>query len=371
MNKKHAILSGQLFCMFFVSHLIQTITNSPGLQTRENMQNIILGAPLALAAAALGAAPLLLLNAKYPTLSVLDLTYYHMGKYAGAVASVLYAVFFLYAPSLAVARYNLYIQTTMLPQASVLLLSAAVAVTACYGAFMGIEALARASGLIFAAVLISLIFIFSALTPELDMRNFGPFGQQGTAAVAEEALTIVSGLMEIAVLAIILPLVKGKRVKRGFFLWIAGEVVTVALVAFFVVGVLGTYTGMQMFPFYTVSTVAQVGSLQRLDALYAAIWTAGLYVKVALFLIALSLCLKRMKSERAARTGLVIGAGIILVVSVILSNHPEYISVSANRALSLTLAAVFFTGIPLLVLLVDRIKGRLSPSAGKGAAESP
>lgn len=361
MNKKHMILPGQLFCMFFVSHLIQTITNSPGLQTRENMQNILLGAPVALALAVLSAVPMLVLNARHPQLSVLDLTYYRVGNYGGVLVGALYAAFFLYAPSLAVARYNLYIQTTMLPQASVVLLSAAVVVTACYGAFMGIEALARASGLIFAAVFVSLLFIFSTLTPEIDLRNFGPFGRQGAGAVLDEAFTIVSGLLEIATLAIVFPLAKGKHVKRDFFLWAAGETITIALVAFFCVGVLGAYTGMQMYPFYTISTIARVGSLQRLDALYAAIWTAGLFVKVAFFLISLSLCLTRMKSERAGRIGLVAGAAVILAASVFLSNYPAYISLLATRELSLVLAAVFFTFIPLAVLLADLFRGRKSP----------
>ncbi len=361
MNQKHMILSGQLFCLFFVSHLIQTITNSPGLHTRDNMQNIILGAPIALAATVLATTPMLVLNHRHPQLNVLDLTYYRLGKYAGVVVGALYAVFFLYAPSLAVARYNLYIQTTMLPQASVILLSVAVVFTACYGAFMGIEALARASGLIFAAVLVSLVFIFAALTPELDSRNFAPFGQDGIGAVLEEAATIVSGLLEIATLAIVLPFAKRKHVKRNFFLWALAETVTIALVAFFVVGVLGTYTEMQMYPFYTISTIARVGSLQRLDALYAAIWTAGLFVKVAFFLIALSLCLTRIKNERAGRVGLVVGAAVILAASVLLTDRPEYISFLATRETSLLLAAVFFLCIPLLVLVVDLIRGRKDP----------
>ena len=361
MNRKQMILPGQLFCLFFVSHLIQTITNSPGLQTRENMQNILLGAPIALGLAVVSAVPMLILNARYPQLSVLDLSYYRMGKYGGALVGCLYAAFFLYAPTLAIARYNLYIQTTMLPQASVILLSAAVVATACYGAFMGIEALARASGLIFAAVLVSLIFIFSSLTPEVDLRNFGPFGRQGARAVLDEAFTIVSGLLEIAALAIILPLAKGKHVKRDFFLWAIGETVTIGLVAFFCIGVLGTYTGMQMYPFYTISTIARVGSLQRLDALYAAIWTSGLFVKVAFFLISLSLCLTRIKNERAGRIGLVAGAAVILLSSVFLSNYPAYISLLATRELSLLLASVFFMGIPLLVLLVDLLRSKKRP----------
>ncbi len=105
---------------------------------------------------------------------------------------------FLYNAALSIARYNVYIKATMLPRASVLILSLAVVGTACYGAFLGIEALARAAGLFFIGILASLIFIFCALVPEVSLLHFSAPGYYGTGPVVKESVTMVSGITEIA-----------------------------------------------------------------------------------------------------------------------------------------------------------------------------
>lgn len=358
MKKKNTISAGQFFCMLYVSHVINILTNTPGIQSTENMQNILFSTPLSLLVEIFMVIPILLLHRRQRDMNLIDMTRYHIGKWAAAAVAVAYAGLFLYNAALSLARYNIYITATMLPQASIVLLSLAVIATACYGAFLGIEALARASGLIFVAIAASLIFIFCALIPNVSILNFSPPGYYGAAPLLKETASTVSGIMEIATLVVLLPYVKGK-IKHKFFLWSFGEMATVALVAFFVVAVLGDYTTMQIFPFHTASTIAQLGALQRLDALHVAIWTTGLFIKVALFLTALSLSVANLAGEKAGKIALCCGAAVTLIAGLFFTNLPNVIAVIASADVTVILAAVFFTGIPLAVLLVDVVKEKI------------
>lgn len=357
MDKKNSITAGQLFCMLYVSHSIITLTSTPGLQNNENIQDVMLSAPIAFLLQLLLAIPLLALHRRYNNMNIVDHARYRLGKAGGIAVALCYAALFLYVPSVALARYNVFVTTTMLPQAPFLLLSLSVVATACYGAFMGLEALARASGFVFVAVVASLLFIFCALTPKLDFLNFIPFGYAGTAPIFEDSFSVASSVMEIATLAVLLPFAKGKASGK-FAFWSFGECFTVALVAFFVTGILGSYAKSQLFPFYVASSFAEVGAVQRLDAFYTAVWTAGLFVKTALFLISFSLCITNIWGEKAGRRSLLFGALAVCVVSMILSNTPQMIKAIAKSDVTNLLAIVFFTAIPAVLWLIDRIAER-------------
>ena len=358
MHQTRTISAGQFFCMLYVSNVINILTNTPGVQSVENMQNIFYGTPLILIASILLCLPILFLHRRHREMNLIDMTRYHVGKWAAVLVAVGYSALFLYNAALSIARYNVYIKATMLPRASVLILSLAVVGTACYGAFLGIEALARAAGLFFIGILASLIFIFCALVPEGSLLHFSAPGYYGTGPVVKESVTMVSGITEIATMVVLLPYVRGK-IKGKFVLWGIGETVTIGLVAFFVIGVLGDYTTMQLFPFHVASTIAKIGSLQRLDALHVAVWTTGLYIKVALFLLALSVSVTNLSGKKAGRIALLVGAAIALATGMLFTNTPSMIAQLASVDITIFLAVVFFALIPLAVLLTDIIKEQI------------
>ncbi len=356
MDKKNSISAGQLFCMFFVAHSTAVLTGTQ-LQGAGNPQGLLLAAPFSLLLSMLALIPLFRLCGRHEGMSVLDCARFRFSNAGGAVFCALYGAYFLYTPSIAVARYNIYVCSTMLPQAQFFLLSFAVAATACYGAFMGLEALARASGFIFVAVVAALLFLFCALIPRIDLLNFTPPDTAAWNDAASNGFSVFSGMAELALPAVLLPFTKGKTGGK-FMLWIIGEAVTVALIGFFVTGVLGAYAGTQPFPFYVASTYAEVGSLQRLDALYAAVWTAGLFVRVSAFLIAFSLCVSGLWGEKAGQRSLFVGAAVIFISGTVLSGYPQLLGTLSGTA-STVMAIVFFTALPSVILIADVICSRM------------
>jgi len=355
MDKRNSISTGQLFCLFFVAHSTAILTGTQ-LQGAGDPQALLLAAPFSLVLSAICLLPLLRLCSRHEGMSVLDCARFRFSNAGGAVFCTLYGAYFLYTPSLAVARYNIYVSATMLPQAQFFLLAFAIAATACYGAFLGLEALARASGFIFVAIAAALIFLFCALIPRLDLLNFTPPDHAAWNGAAQNGLSVFSGMAELALPAVFLPFTKGKM-QGKFALWLVGEAVTVALIGFFVTGVLGPYAATQPFPFYVASTYAEAGSLQRLDALYAAVWTSGLFVRTAAFLIAFSLCISGLWGEKAGKLSLFLGSGVIFAAGTMLSGYPQLLSTLSGSA-SIVTGAAFFTVLPLVILIADEIGSR-------------
>ena len=357
MDKKNSIGAGQLVCLFFVAHSSAVLTGTQ-LQGAGNPQGLLLAAPFSLVLSILSLLPVLLLRTRHEGMSVLDCARFRFSNAGGAVFCALYGLYFLYTPSLAVARYNIYVSSTMLPQAQFFLLAFAVAATACYGAFLGLEALARASGFIMVAIVAALIFLFCALIPRLDLLNYTPPDSAAWNDAAHNGLSVFSGTAELALPVVLLPFAKG-RPRGRFLFWLIGEAVLVVLIGFFVTGVLGSYAATQPFPFYGASTFAEAGSLQRLDALYAAIWTAGLFVRVSVFLIAFSLCISGLWGKKAGKFSLFLGAAVIFATGTVLSGFPQLLAALSGSA-STVMAIVFFTVLPLMVLAADRLGGRFA-----------
>ena len=112
MDKRNSISTGQLFCLFFVAHSTAILTGTQ-LQGAGDPQALLLAAPFSLVLSAICLLPLLRLCSRHEGMSVLDCARFRFSNAGGAVFCTLYGAYFLYTPSLAVARYNIYVSATM------------------------------------------------------------------------------------------------------------------------------------------------------------------------------------------------------------------------------------------------------------------
>ena len=102
------------------------------------------------------------------------------GRFLGALITVFYGLYFLFICGYNLSFYSAFVSSVMAPKFSLLLLASAVLLTACYGAFRGVEALARASGIIIVIVVACLVFFITALLFKLDPLNYTPLLYDGT-----------------------------------------------------------------------------------------------------------------------------------------------------------------------------------------------
>ena len=115
-------------------------------------------------------------------------------------------------------------------------------VTAGIAAFYGIQAIARSAAIIAVFVVATILLAALALLPRMELINFPPLLYDGGSPVLAGALEELPRSMELAVLGLLIPYVKGSLIKGS--LWWIGIFTAVALVIqATVVGVLGDLDG--------------------------------------------------------------------------------------------------------------------------------
>lgn len=356
MARKTLITVTQLFGMLFVSRMVVNITYNPFMASDGEIWDHMLSAVGAFLLTFVLVIPVYLLYRRYPRMSITEDAYYLMGKAAFLVVGV-YALYFLLVSCYTLSLFNVFVTNVMSPKVSLVVLSIAVTATACYGAFKGIEALARTSGLVLIGICAALVFLVCALAPRMEMDNFPPLMYNGPKSTVNGVLLMLSRTSSVPVLAMLLPFAKGNA-KKGIAVWNTVTYLSIAGLITVMVGALGDFLKTQIFPIYAATSIAEIGIFKRMDALFLGIWTMGLFIKLALFLLLFSMCVAHMLGRKAGRISILVGGALVAAAGVWVADSREL--ARSIYDLRFLLVATLLTSIvlPVLLLIVDSIKKR-------------
>ncbi len=179
---------------------------------------------------------------------------------------------------------NFFLGNAVFPQAPSIALLWPVVLAGCWCAYQGLEGLARYGSILFFFFTLSILLLCCIAAPQMDPARLDPVSQvdwTGILAAASNSLFQNPELFFLPLLAPKLAEGKGSLIKAGvWYSLISG--VLVSLLFGMVCFVFGDFTTNIVYPVYFLSAAVQVGFLQRLDAVYMAIW-----VMLALFRIAI------------------------------------------------------------------------------------
>lgn len=355
MPKRSVITVTQLFGMLFISRMIVNITYNPLMAGKGEMWDHVLSALISFLLTFLIAAPVYFLHRRRPEMDLIDVAGYHMGRWMIIVA-VIYALYYLTICCYTLSLFDAFISNVMSPRVSLWVLSLAFVVTACYGACKGIEALARASGLILIAICAAVVFLVVALIPQIDPLNYPPLLFDGPEQTLNGVLLMISHTSCVPAMALLLPMAKKGNVTRGIVTWNFTIYLTIAVLITMIVGALGDYLKTQIFPIYAATSIAQIGAFKRLDALYSGIWATGLFVKLALFLFLFSMCVERVFGQKYGRIAVLGGGLTVAVISVFIAESRRLSYMIYDKRFLLVFTLLVAVAIPLWILITDKVK---------------
>lgn len=355
-GKEHFISAYQLFSVLFIGRIIILVTINSGLAGNENFSDLIAASLWMFLATFVMVIPLWLLTKRRPTLNILDQGYYLLGR-AGIILPVFYAIYFISVNWYYLSVFQLFSANVMDPRTPAWVIAAAVLVVACYGAYKGVEAIVRTAGIILVLICAGTIFMICSLFFKMDAGNFEPMFYEGAGGSLYGAILFLCRSSSISVMALLLPIVKGKR-KLGFSIWNLGVWLVMTVVFLIMIGVAGDFLKMQIFPLYTVTAMAELGPFQRLDAVFLGVWLTGLFIKIAMDLYLVSLCVTRFLGEKAGRISILAGAAVTGIVAQLAMGSRELQALFFGPWLffPITLTAAFL--IPLFLLLMDKIQSK-------------
>ncbi|MGN0479203.1 MAG: GerAB/ArcD/ProY family transporter [Hominenteromicrobium sp.] len=344
----------QFYLMLFVSRIVVSVTLNAQTVGDSNFLDNIFSSLLLFAALFLFVLPLFALNRKYPDASLPAIAERRLGGLGYGVSAV-YGLYFVIMNTFSLSLFLMLVLNTIDPAAAKWSVAAILAAIALYGAVKGIETISRASLCIFTLFLLGMGVIFLALSPNIRLDYTEPMLYDGFGQTLRGFFVFAARCTSLAEFAVLMPFAEGNK-KLGFALWNGGVTAFLALLLFFIVSCLGEYAYLQIFPAYTLSAIAEIAGIQRLDALFIGLCMMALIIRMACGLFAVSECISRVMRPRA-RTAVLAGISVLSVVlSLWITADAKRAGILFRTAYLLPLTVLTGAVLPVLVWLIDHFK---------------
>ncbi|BED91527.1 MAG: GerAB/ArcD/ProY family transporter [Candidatus Improbicoccus pseudotrichonymphae] len=356
MLKEKIITSSQLFCLLLISKIVISITFGPAIIGKQDFWDYIISSIISYFITFIMVIPVYFLHKINPEA---DGPIFYTKKVFGdfsRIFVIFYAFYFTLVCLHLLFVFKNFIENVMNPPISFSLLLIILIILTCYGAYKGIEGIARAGSIIIFFMFISIIFLGFSLFKNLDYTNFKPFFYNGIEETKSGIIFFLSRSSCISAMLFLFHSVKGD-LKKGIFIWNTIFYLLIITTIIFVIGSLGDFAKTRLFPVYSASSITKVLSLENLDSIYLGLWVCGIFIKLSLFINLLSECVKEVFNQKNNRTNIPFLCIFLIFLSVFLKVSNLFSGIfSINFLFVLTLIASFL--IPLFLLMCYLFKNR-------------
>ncbi|MCD1258326.1 endospore germination permease [Paenibacillus athensensis] len=210
-----------------------------------------------------------------------------LGKWGGRVMYALFLMFSFLLTALLVGDLGSFLTAEIMQETPVEATQIFFLLSVTFAARLGIQTLARTSELLFPCMLLFLIVLVVAVSPQIDVRHLSPLMEGGVRPVLKGSYNYF-GLQELIVMMMLYPMVRNKA-KAGPALYAgvvlgSGVMVLVCLLSITTLGV--SLTVNNVYPTYAFAKMINIGSfLQRIEGVLIAIWVFSIFVKTSICFI--------------------------------------------------------------------------------------
>ncbi|MGN0526031.1 MAG: GerAB/ArcD/ProY family transporter [Acutalibacteraceae bacterium] len=273
--------------------------------------------------------------------------------------SIFYAVVYFIDGLLTLSRFDFFANSELFSNSNIRIFTIIFVISCCLLALNGLGGLSRASVLFSFVVICATVFMGITLIDKVDLVNFSPLFENGITDFFRDSLFFSLRASEIGAILIFLPEIKG-NIKKSYIVWTLLSAVTYVFIMFFVIGSLGSFADMVLFPTFASVTLARFSLFERLDAIETAIWILCAVTKLTFFI---NIILKTVgytfpKIKKGIISTVV---GILMSVYVLfLSGNIERFEILSNTALTVALYIVPIIVLPCVLLIYILSKRRNS-----------
>lgn len=367
MQRSKTISHFQLFCLMFITGLFSCMMYSVYFVKNTNLLTYAISAIIAALCLFVITAPLIIFckNTEGDNINIIKAVQIKKPVLSGIFTWV-YAHYFIYSAVLSLAIFALLLSNFINP--GIIFWGFIIAAVLCcyYAAYKGLTSMARSGTLFFVIIIISIVFICISLSTKINTLNYAEiFNLNGGELFTNTAL-IISQASSIPAIFVLADKME-KNLKKPLYIWIIISSLTVAAISAISSGVLGNYTDVTPFPFYTAAQMTEIGAFERLDAVFLAVWTVGMFVNVSVSMLALRVTLQSSFCANKTKYLTPLSAVTIIVFALIAVNFElvrKYVlNVGVMTVAFITAAFI----LPLTAVLLLKGK-RIGKRGAKGAA---
>jgi spore germination protein KB len=354
----------QLLLLLFLVEVATSVFYLPSKIAAIAGVDAWLAYPLASLYAILVAGVVIALAKRYPLQTFTEYLPGIIGKIPGKLLATVYALVFIHLASVVLNQGTDFFHTILLPLTPNLILDLIFVLVAIYGAYLGIECIARNNMLIyFSLYLIQIAAISCLILPDLNLNNLKPLLENGFMPVIKGGLLQSPLRGELFILLMLFPYLNQKhKVLKITLLYLGVAAVLSAGAKLIVLGTFGNIVTAHMsFPDYEVARYISVANfLQNIDILIIITWVPGVILKLAVLFHSAGIAAANVLGMKNYRITLVpIAITIIILSRLMYGTTFKFCGLISNPWWIIYLTVIQLA-IPALVLLIDIVQKKIA-----------
>lgn len=317
------ISNWQILSLLLVSRAFNALNYVPMFSDIKDMSVLLVGNIIALAVQLILIIPAIIMFNKHKSMDILSVSI-EWCKPFGICISILFLLFILLNIVGTIVGLEFYLANAVYPDAS----SVMIVLTLCIACFVvsqsGIEGIARASTIVFVVLVIGITFIGVSSIESIDMLNVRPISDN-TNNLYKATTHIITKNSEIWLLLLLNTTLKAGFKKVSIWFLIISSCF-IEIVNFLVISVLGPFAYNQVFPYFTLASIAETSVIQRFDSIHMIIWVCVSFIKITFYAIVAGRVLNLILPKKAKKLSLLSLYIFTASISIFLSAHPEWLS---------------------------------------------
>jgi spore germination protein KB len=299
------------------------------------------------------------LSRKYPNESMIQVSERILGKWLAKCVGLLYVGFFLYLSALVLRNLGDFITTNVLVQTPMQFVHIVFMIPVIYGAYLGLEVIARASEVLFPWVIIILLITTFLLVKDIDLSKLLPILPDGWQKPVKGMYPLIGfPISELVLFMMIFPFVtRQDKIKKYVSLFAILASLVGTLIAITTLSVLGVeITARSTFSVFDLAKEIKIGKFfERVEVLVGGIWVITIFVKLSFCFYAANLASAQLFNLKSYRvTILPYGLLVIPFSLIVYHNAAESSSFIAGAYPIYALFHGLF--IPACLLVIAKIR---------------
>lgn len=249
-----------------------------------------------------------------------------IGRIPGKLLAAVYTCFLILLASAILCQATFFIQIAILRETPPLALGLILSAVAAYGAYLGIEVIARQNEMIWPLWIFSIIFLGALALKDLNLLNLRPFLENGVLPVIKGGLLSIGYRGEVFLILMLFPYLgwKDEAAKAAAWYLLITTIFHASALAL-TIGVFGdAVTSHMLFPYYELARYISISQFfERFQSLIVVIWIAGTVIKLAGFLHTCCIAAATTVGAKGYRPFVLPFAALALLVCLLL--HRDYL----------------------------------------------
>jgi spore germination protein KB len=280
-----------------------------------------------------------------------------MGRILGKLLSAVYVIGFIFFVSYILSQGLWFLRINYYTHTPGIVIAVVLAVVAIYGAYLGIEVVARETGLALIGFYAAIFLLFFLSAKEIDLGNLRPVLENGLLPVLRAAIFHSTWRANIFFGLMFYPYLNQKQEALKTGLWFLGIVTIMAINTHAViVGVFGSLATAQMnFPFERlIRYISLAGFIERLETVFMIFLIGAIISKLAIaYHMAGTFTAETLGLKNYRVTLLPIAAASVVVCELLFGTFSKVEDFQFRLA---PVTAVMVLAIPALILLIAVIR---------------